>query len=77
MAAVADRGAALELKLRALEEPSVEEPVLVHIARRCDLHHMRTPRHAAATAMYDTDMQEATTRQAVVEPAADDKEHVA
>jgi hypothetical protein len=75
---VVDRGAALELKLRALEQPSVEEPVLVHIARRCDLHHMRcTARLAAATAMYDTDMQEATTRQAVVEPAADDKEHVA
>jgi hypothetical protein len=41
MAAVADRGAALELQRCPQEQPSVEEPVLVCIGRRCDLHHMR------------------------------------
>jgi hypothetical protein len=39
--AAADRGAALELKRCPKEQPSVEEPVLVCIGRRCDLHHKR------------------------------------
>ena len=62
--AAADRGAALELKRCPKEQPSVEEPVLVHIAGRCDLHQMRCDaRHAAATAIFDSDMRRSNPQQ--------------